>query len=79
MDYTTNALGLQELIVTNYQETEKNISVFAETKPSPQICPWCRQTTAYIHGYRQQKIKDLVSHAKPVDIFLRKRLHFLAR
>lgn len=73
MYITTNVLGLQDLFITDFQENENLISYYAETKPSPQICPHCGQSTSSIHGYRNQIIKDLPSRLKSVEIHLRKR------
>ena len=73
MNITTNLLNLQALIVNNVKETENNIIFFCSTKPSPQVCPHCRETTSKIHGYRIQIFKDLSIREKFVSISLKKR------
>lgn len=73
MNITTNLLNLQALIVNKVKETENNIIFFCSTKPSPQVCPHCRETTSKIHGYRIQIFKDLSIREKFVSISLKKR------
>ena len=73
MNITTNLLNLQALIVNKVKETENNIIFFCSTKPSPQVCPHCREITSKIHGYRIQIFKDLSIREKFVSISLKKR------
>lgn len=70
---TTNFLGLQQLFITDFQESSTNITVFTKTKPSAQTCPCCNKQTSYIHGYRRQIIRDLPMRLKSVRIVLSKR------
>ncbi|MEE1155876.1 MAG: transposase family protein [Methanobrevibacter sp.] len=62
---------MQALIVNKVKETENNIIFFCSTKPSPQVCPHCRETTSKIHGYRIQIFKDLSIREKFVSISLK--------
>ena len=71
--FITKLLGLKDVLVTFTEETDSSIYIGIETKPKPQICPCCKQSTTYIHDYRQQKIKDLSFRDKYGYLLLKKR------
>ena len=58
-DYTTELLGLKDVIVKNMEETEDFIKVSIELERKPHTCPCCGKQTQQIHDYRQQTIRDL--------------------
>ena len=71
--FTEKLLGLQGLIITNIEENEKNIVIYAEMERKEHICISCGTATNTIHDYREQKIKDIPAFGKLVTIILRKR------
>ena len=72
-DYTTELLGLKDVIVKNMEETEDFIKVSIELERKSHTCPYCGQQTQQIHDYRQQTIKDLPMRKKTLFLQLRKR------
>ena len=72
-DYTTELLGLKDVIVKNMEETEDFIKVSIELERKPHTCPCCGKQTQQIHDYRQQTIKDLPIRKKTLFLQLRKR------
>ena len=72
-DFTEKLLGLQDLIVTNIEENEKEIHIYAEMKRKTHNCICCGTATDTVHDYRKQIIKDIPAFGKTVTIVLRKR------
>ena len=72
-DFTEKLLGLQDVIVTNIEENEKEIHIYAEMKRKAHNCICCGTATDTIHDYRKQVIKDIPAFGKRVTIVLRKR------
>ena len=72
-DFTEKLLGLQDLIVTNIEENEKEIHIYAEMKRKAHNCICCGTATDTVHDYRKQIIKDIPAFGKTVTIVLRKR------
>lgn len=72
-DFTEKLLGLQDVIVTNIEENEKEIHIYAELKRKTHNCICCGTATDTIHDYRKQVIKDIPAFGKKVTIVLRKR------
>lgn len=72
-DFTEKLLGLQGVEITNVEENEKTITIFAQLRRKPHICPCCGQTSDTIHDYRMQKVKDIPAFGKLVSIEMRKR------
>ena len=72
-DFTEKLLGLQDVIVTNIEENEKEIHINAELKRKMHNCICCGTATDTIHDYRKQVIKDIPAFGKKVTIVLRKR------
>lgn len=71
-DFTEKLLGLQDVIVTNIEENEKEIHIYAELKRKTHNCICCGTATDTIHDYRKQVIKDIPAFGKKVTIVLRK-------
>ena len=71
--FTEKLLGLQDVIITNIEEDEKNIRIFCEIKRKEHHCISCGTATNTIHDYRMQTIKDIPAFGKLVTIVLRKR------
>ena len=72
-NFTEKMLGLQDLIITNVEEKENKIIIYAKLEVKEQICPCCGGKTKLIHDYRKQIIKDLPIAGKNVEIHYRKR------
>ena len=72
-DFTEKLLGLQGLIITNIEQTEENILIYAEMERKEHNCICCGTATNTVHDYRTQVIKDIPAFGKLVRIILRKR------
>ena len=71
--FTEKLLGLQEVNITNVEENEKNIVIYAEMERKEHNCICCGTATDAVHDYREQEIKDIPSFGKLAIIRLRKR------
>ena len=71
--FTEKLLGLQGLNITNIEENEKNIIIYAEMERKEHNCISCGIATNTVHDYREQVIKDIPAFGKLVSIVLRKR------
>ncbi len=72
-DFTEKLLGLQDVNITNVEESEKEIIIYAELKRKKHNCICCGTATDTVHDYRKQVIKDIPAFGKTVTIVLRKR------
>lgn len=70
---TASLLGLKDVKIRKVVNTDHYIKLFIEKDASQQVCPSCGKTTARIHDYRIQEIKDLPFQQKPCSIVLSKR------
>ena len=71
--FTEKLLGLQGLNITNIEENEKSILIYAEMERKEHTCTCCGTATNTVHDYREQEIKDIPAFGKLVSIKLRKR------
>ena len=71
--FTEKLLGLQGLNITNIEEKEKSIIIYAEMERKEHQCICCGTATNTVHDYRKQVIKDIPAFGKLVKIVLRKR------
>ena len=71
--FTEKLLGLQGLNITNIEENEKSIVIYAEMERKEHHCINCGTATNAVHDYREQVIKDIPAFGKLVSIVLRKR------
>ena len=71
--FTEKLLGLQGLNITNIEENEKNIIIYAEMERKEHNCISCGTAPNTVHDYREQVIKDIPAFGKLVSIVLRKR------
>ena len=71
--FTEKLLGLQGLNITNIEESEKSILIYAEMERKEHTCICCGTATDTVHDYRTQVIKDIPAFRKLVSIVLRKR------
>jgi len=71
--FTEKLLGLQGLNITNIEENEKSIVIYAEMERKEHYCISCGTATNTVHDYRKQEIKDIPAFEKLVSIVLRKR------
>ena len=72
-DNITKLLGLEDVIVKNIEENEREIEIYIELPRKAHECPCCGRKTDSIHDYRMQRIRDCPAFGKPVYLFLRKR------
>ena len=72
-NFTEKLVGLQDLIITNIEDNEKEIHIYGKMKRKPHKCPCCGEFTDKIHDYRDQLIKDIPVFGKKLIIHLRKR------
>ncbi len=71
--FTEKLLGLQGVKITNIENNEKNIVIYAEMERKEHHCTCCGTATSTLHDYRTQTIKDISAFGKLVKIVLRKR------
>ena len=71
--FTEELLGLQGVKITNIENSEKSIEIYAELERKPHNCTSCGAATSTVHDYRTQRIKDIPAFGKLVTIVLRKR------
>ena len=71
--FTEELLGLQGVKITNIENNEKNIVIYAEMERKEHYCTCCGTATSTVHDYRRQVIKDISAFGKLVTIILRKR------
>ncbi len=71
--YIKDLLDLKDVIITKTVHADKYVKFFLDTKPRPHICPACGNSTAKIHDYRWQTIKDLPFQLKNCYLVLHKR------
>ena len=71
--FTQELLGLQDVIVSKVENTEKELVIYAELERKEHNCISCGTATNTIHDYRIQTIKDIPAFGKTVHIVLRKR------
>lgn len=74
--FTEKLLGLQGLIITNIEENENSIFIYAEMERKEHHCISCGTATNAVHDYRKQVIKDIPAFGKLVNIVLRKRRYW---
>ena len=73
LNVSQNILGLSNLMIKNISTTNNLTTFEVEMIRKPHKCPCCGTMTDRIHDYRLQKIKDLPSLGKKVNLLLRKR------
>lgn len=65
--FTEKLLGLQGLNITNIEENEKSIIIYAEMERKEHTCICCGTATNTVHDYREQIIKDIPAFGKLVS------------
>ena len=71
-NYTAKLLDLEDVIITNVENTAGQLHIYLELPRTAHTCPACGATTDRIHDYRIQTIKD-VPLGKDTFLHLRKR------
>jgi transposase len=66
-------IGLQDVIVKDLEQNEKEIVLYIELERKIHTCPCCGTTTEQIHDYRIQRVKDIPILGKKLTLELRKR------
>lgn len=54
--FTEKLLGLQGINITNIEESEKSIIIYAEMERKEHTCSSCATATTTVHDYREQVI-----------------------
>lgn len=72
-NYSTDLLGIKNVLVDNFEENKKFIKFHLSTTPKYPCCPACGEKVSRIHDYRIQQIKDLPFRNKTIQLFLKKR------
>jgi len=69
----TDLLGLQNILVSDFQIDENSIYIYLYSDAKSTPCPHCGCFTSLIHDYRTQIIKDVPYNNKPIYLHLKKR------
>ncbi|MDO5151570.1 MAG: ISL3 family transposase [Oscillospiraceae bacterium] len=72
-NFIKDFIGIQEVNITNYEETEKEIFLHIELEVKEHKCPCCSEPTTRIHDYRIQRVTDIPYRNKKVIFVYRKR------
>lgn len=72
-DIIRKLLGLQDVIATKIEETEKEIEIHIELEAKEHRCPCCCADTKHIHDYRIQRVADIPYRSKVLTLVYRKR------
>lgn len=70
---TEKLLGLEDVTIKNVENNEGNTEIYLEKPVKPHVCPKCGKTTAKVHDYRNQRIKDIPAFGKQTVLILHKR------
>jgi transposase len=65
-----NILNLKSFNVLNFEETECDYHIKAETTHKPQMCPHCHSHNIVGFGSKERLVRDLPIHAKRVGIYV---------
>lgn len=71
-DYTSKFLNLEDVIITNVENTSNQLHIYIELPRAEHTCPACGALTDRIHDYRMQAIKD-IPLGRDTFLHLRKR------
>ncbi len=71
--YTEKIIGFQGVKVKNIEDKEEKLIISIELERKEVTCPCCGRTTRKVHDYRKQRIKDIPTFGKNVELVLRKR------
>ena len=69
MNDLAKILGIYDAKVKLKSINDNTISFYIYTDTKPHICPRCNISTAKVHDYRMQKIKDIPLHNKSCILF----------
>jgi transposase len=72
-DYTTEILGLKDIIILDVKQSDQRLDIFAMKHRRKHRCPVCGQETNKVHDYRWQVVKDLQAYGKFTMLHIRKR------
>jgi transposase len=72
-DNISKLLGLEDVIVKNVEEINRELHISIELPRRLHGCPLCGTATDRVHDYRLQKVRDCSSFGKRVYLHLRKR------
>jgi transposase len=72
-DYTTEMLGLEDVIINEVKQSEGRLDIFLMKPKQKHRCPVCGEETDKVHDYRWQPVKDLQAYGKATLLHIRKR------
>ena len=72
LDYTTELLDLEDVIITKAENISNQLHIHIELPRRSHVCPACGAVTDLVHDYRMQVIKD-IPLARDTFLHLRKR------
>ena len=72
LDYTTELLDLEDVIITKAENISNQLHIYIELPRRSHTCPACGATTDLVHDHRMQVIKD-TPLARDTFLHLRKR------
>lgn len=72
MNYTTELLNLEDVIVKEVKNVDEQLHVFIELPRREHVCPRCKGLTDRIHDYRMQTVRD-IPLGRDTYLHLRKR------
>lgn len=77
-NYSSQLLGLEEVIVKNIAETNEAKEIYIELPRKTHKCPVCGNMTNKVHDYRSQRVNDIDSYGARTVLVLRKRRYSCA-
>ncbi|MCD7802071.1 MAG: transposase family protein [Clostridiales bacterium] len=72
INYTAKILNLEDVKITNVENTADALHIYLELPRKAHTCPCCSAATSQVHDYRMQTIKDFPL-GRTTYLHLRKR------
>ena len=71
--FNEKLLGLKDVTIKSIEKNGEDTEILIEMPVKPHVCPSCGATTAKIHDYRLQRIKDIPAFGRKTILVLHKR------
>ena len=72
-DYITMLLDMEDVVLKNMQEDEREITIAIELRKKEHLCPACGTATSRVHDYHKRTIRDLDLRGKRMTLHYRSR------
>ena len=72
-DYITMLLDMEDVVLKNMQEDEREITIAIELRKKEHLCPACGTATSRVHDYHKRTIRDLDLRGKRTTFHYRSR------